>query len=64
MHAYGEEESHREWNTENVVYACPDEVSAYDGEDGAGEVEGSYDVEEIRTHKDYICSFDSDGCSG
>lgn len=60
MYPDGQEEAHSEWYTEDVVDACPDEISTDGGEDGAGEVECGYDIEEVRTHEDDVGGFDGD----
>ena len=56
----GKEEAHGKWDAEYVVDTSPDEISSDDGEDFAGKVQGSDDVEEIRAHEDNVGSFDSD----
>lgn len=61
MQPDGEEDAHGERDAEDVVDACPDEVPSDDGEDGAGEVEGCDDVEEVGAHEDDVGCFDSDG---
>lgn len=61
VQAEREEEAHREGDAEHVVDACPDEVPADDGEDGAREVEGGDDVKEVGAYEDDVGGFDGDG---
>lgn len=59
VEAEGKKKPHGEWNADDIVYACPDEIPLDNCEDTARKAESSNDIEEIRSHQNDICCFDS-----
>ena len=61
MQAKRKEETHSEWNTENVVDARPNKISADNREDRTREVKCGDDVKEVGADEDDVGGFNCDG---
>ena len=59
VEAEREEESHGERNADDIVYARPDEIPLDHCENAVRKAESGNDIEEVRSHQNDICCFDS-----